>query len=91
MEVHGPVEQADWLASMGGRERCDILLQRAGVREGTGTEGNSEEVAERISSGWERLVDRGINGMGKLYKVMAIVPDSGGKRKPVGFGGDVNA
>jgi len=91
VEVHGPVEQADWLASMGGQERCDTLIRTAGIREGTGTEGNSDEVAKRISSGWERLVDRGINGMGKLYKVMAIVPESGGKRKPVGFGGDVDA
>jgi len=28
--------------------------------------------------------------MGKVYKAMAIVPESDGKRRPVGFGGDVS-
>jgi hypothetical protein len=27
--------------------------------------------------------------MGKVYKVLAVVPESGGRRRPVGFGGDV--
>jgi NADH dehydrogenase [ubiquinone] 1 alpha subcomplex assembly factor 7 len=27
--------------------------------------------------------------MGKLYKFMSIIPENGGKRRPVGFGGSV--
>ena len=84
VEVHGPALQADWLESMGGRERCEMLLRKAK----TGASGG-EEIAERVNSGWKRLVDRGINGMGKLYKVMAVVPVTDGARRPVGFGGDV--
>lgn len=78
VEVHGPANQADWLEALGGRERCDVLVKKAGEK----------ETADRIKTGWERLVGRGPDGMGKLYKVMAIVPERGGQR-PVGFGGDV--
>ena len=46
------------------------------------------EVRERLEMGWRRLVERGPEGMGRLYKVLAIVPETGGKR-PVGFGGGV--
>ncbi len=46
---------------------------------------------KRVESSWQRLIDRGGSGMGKVYKAMAIVPESGGKRSPVGFGGDVEA
>lgn len=55
-----------------------MLVKRAG-------EG---EVRARVEMGWERLVDRGVNGMGGLYKVMAVVPGREGGR-PVGFGGGV--
>jgi len=81
VEVHGPVEQAHWLQEMGGKERCDMLVQKARA--------GDEEMAERVVGGWRRLVDRTPNGMGKLYKVMAIVPVTGGARRPVGFGGGV--
>ena len=76
IEVHGPVDQAFWLGAMGGEERVKALT------------GNQEkESADRITQSWKRLVDRGPNGMGKLYKALAIVPNAGGKRRPVGFGG----
>ncbi|KAB8338979.1 hypothetical protein FH972_021918 [Carpinus fangiana] len=80
--VHGPVEQADWLGAMGGKERCDALLAKAGPGPG------GEEIKGRIRAGWNRLVNKGPDGMGKVYKVMAIVPEDKGRR-PVGFGGDI--
>ena len=64
-------------------------------------EENEKEGKERarrkdaIQAGWKRLVDMSEatagsgGGMGRIYKVMAIVPDSGGRRPPVGFGGGV--
>lgn len=88
VEVHGPVDQGAWLKGMGGEERKDALVRKA--RNGDRTE-KGKDVAERIEQGWERLVSRGPNGMGKLYKAMAIVPANEGRRRPVGFGGDVDA
>lgn len=41
--------------------------------------------------GWKRLIEGGPAGMGRIYKTLAIVPESGGRRRPVGFGGDVVA
>lgn len=82
--VHGPVDQSFFLASMGIKERAERLLKNAG----------DEETRRRLDGGWKRLVDRGVNGMGRLYKVMAIVPYMEGDKKvrrPVGFGGDIMA
>ncbi|KAK0753055.1 S-adenosyl-L-methionine-dependent methyltransferase [Schizothecium vesticola] len=76
VEVHGPVEQAGWLLGMGGQERAEVLMRAAGDK-------------EAVEGAWRRLVERGPNGMGRLYKVMAILPEGGGRRKPVGFGGEV--
>ena len=70
---------------MGIEERAGALV---GSVKRKGKDG--EEVARRIEGAWKRLVDRGGSGMGKVYKAMAIVPESGGKRRPVGFGGEVN-
>lgn len=86
VDVHGPVEQAGWLGAMGGRERMDVLRAR----------GEEErDVRDRVEEGWRRLVDRGPGGMGKVYKVMGVVArGAGGRgegRRPVGFGGDVEA
>jgi NADH dehydrogenase [ubiquinone] 1 alpha subcomplex assembly factor 7 len=81
VEVHGPVEQGSFLHAMGIRERADQLL--SGVPEG------DDERRSRLEGGWRRLVERGVGGMGKVYKTMAIVPLSGRKRRPVGFGGNV--
>lgn len=88
VEVHGPVEQGGWLEGMGGRERSEMLLKAAERAEGEGKEG-AKEVRERLEGGWKRLVDRGPDGMGRLYKVLAIVPERGGRR-PVGFGGGLD-
>jgi SAM-dependent MidA family methyltransferase len=81
VEVHGPVEQGTFLQTMGIRERAEQLLKSTGAKE--------REKKERIASGWDRLVERGGGGMGRIYKAMAIVPLTGGKRRPVGFGGTV--
>jgi NADH dehydrogenase [ubiquinone] 1 alpha subcomplex assembly factor 7 len=82
VEVHGPVEQGTFLLGMGIKERAEMLLEGLG---------RDEEKRKRLESSWKRLVDRGGSGMGKVYKAMAIVPESGGKRRPVGFGGDISA
>jgi SAM-dependent MidA family methyltransferase len=85
VEVHGPVEQALFLSAMGIKERAEMLLTKAEQ----GKEG--EEVRMRIMQSWRRLVDRGPDGMGKMYKALAILPYDPAKevRRPVGFGGDV--
>ncbi|KAF1953506.1 DUF185-domain-containing protein [Byssothecium circinans] len=81
VEVHGPVEQAFFLGTMGIRERAERLLESA----------KDEVVKARLETAWKRLVDRGPTGMGRIYKVLAIVPfrEGEGVRRPVGFGGDV--
>ncbi|KAL6862113.1 S-adenosyl-L-methionine-dependent methyltransferase [Trichoderma novae-zelandiae] len=80
VEVHGPVSQADFLELMGIRERAEALAKAPGI---------TPAVARDIDKAWKRLVDRGPNGMGKVYKVLAILPENDGRRRPVGFGGDV--
>ncbi|QSS62643.1 DUF185 domain-containing protein [Histoplasma capsulatum] len=75
VEVYGPMEQGPFLEALGISERAAQLLRRT---EGEG----DEEKRKRIESGWKRLVERGGGGMGKLYKALAIVPESGGKRRP---------
>ncbi|CAL3965713.1 unnamed protein product [Diplocarpon coronariae] len=82
VEVYGPVEQGHFLLSMGIEERAKRLMDLSKA-EGDGEKEN------RVETSWKRLVDRGGSGMGKVYKAMAIVPESGGKRRPVGFGGEV--
>ena len=95
VEVHGPIEQGMWLETMGIRERVEMLIkgEKQGKVDSTGGVGESREgigsektAAQSIRTAVERLIERGGGGMGKLYKVMAIVPERGGKR-PVGFGG----
>jgi NADH dehydrogenase [ubiquinone] 1 alpha subcomplex assembly factor 7 len=79
VEVHGPVEQADFLRSMGIAERAEQLLKEV----------KDEEKHKNLESGWKRLVDRGPNGMGRIYKALAIIPENTGRRRPVGFGGGI--
>ncbi|KAL5378832.1 hypothetical protein DPSP01_008872 [Paraphaeosphaeria sporulosa] len=81
VEVHGPVEQAYFLSSLGIMERAERLLKAAG----------DEEVRTRLEGAVKRLVDRGPTGMGRIYKAMAVVPfiEGGRVRRPVGFGGGV--
>ena len=85
IEVHGPVEQGYWLESVGIRERADILSKAIDKE---ATEGRQEK-KRGIKQSVERLVERGGGGMGRIYKAMAIVPEGGGQRRPVGFGGNV--
>lgn len=80
VEVHGPVRQGDFLELLGIRERAEMLTKAPGV---------AEDTAKNIGRAWKRLVDRGPGGMGKVYKVLAILPENGGQRRPVGFGGDI--
>jgi len=71
------VEQGSWLEAMGVRERGEMICK-----------GLDEGGRERVRRAVERLVERGGGGMGRVYKVLAILPEGGGRR-PVGFGGDV--
>lgn len=80
VEVHGPISQADFLELMGIRERAEALTK--GAKAG-------ESASQDIEKAWKRLVDRGPSGMGKVYKALAILPENDGRRRPVGFGGDV--
>lgn len=80
VEVHGPVDQAEYLHSLGIAERAEQLLKHMPE--------NSEK-HKTLQTAWKRLVDKGPNGMGKLYKALVIVPENGGRRRPVGFGGGV--
>ncbi|KAI2823605.1 hypothetical protein CBS115989_1194 [Aspergillus niger] len=77
VEVHGPVEQGDFLQAMGIEERMQQLLKKV----------EDEEKRKTLETGWKRLVEKGGGSMGKIYKVMAIVPENDGKRRPIGFGG----
>jgi SAM-dependent MidA family methyltransferase len=81
VEVHGPVEQGVFLEGMGIRERVEVLMQAC----------KDEESRRAVETAWKRLADRGPGGMGKVYKALAILPENEGRRRPVGFGGDVQA
>ncbi|KAF2733140.1 DUF185-domain-containing protein [Polyplosphaeria fusca] len=88
VEVHGPVEQAFFLETMGIRQRAEKLVEAARAKGGPGDK-ELEENVKSLEGSWKRLVDRGPQGMGRLYKAMAIVPyNKQGVRRPVGFGGD---
>jgi SAM-dependent MidA family methyltransferase len=98
VEVHGPVDQARFLMAMGIEARAAQLMKTAVDKERAGAGGQEKEelseMAKRVESGWKRLIDRGPQGMGRLYKAMAIVPynpprEGESRRRPVGFGGDV--
>lgn len=96
IEVHGPVDQAYFLETMGVRQRAEMLVKKLEQSQ-TQTQGQGgdkdgvEEKKREIERSWKRLVDRGPGGMGKVYKVLAILPENEGRRRPVGFGGDVSA
>ncbi|KAL8663415.1 MAG: hypothetical protein Q9202_003934 [Teloschistes flavicans] len=101
VECHGPVEQGVFLEQMGIRERAGMLVKglekqkKPKGKEGEGGKEGEEGVVgmEERKRGIEEAMDRLVSripgrGMGTLYKVLAIVPERGGKR-PVGFGGGV--
>ncbi|KAJ6108465.1 hypothetical protein N7523_009788 [Penicillium sp. IBT 18751x] len=79
VEVHGPVEQGDFLTALGITERMEQLIRAA----------KDDESRKTLETGWKRLVEKSGGSMGQIYKVLAIVPENGGKRRPVGFGGSV--
>jgi NADH dehydrogenase [ubiquinone] 1 alpha subcomplex assembly factor 7 len=81
IEVYGPVEQGAWLTQMGIKERAQQLF----------TAVKDEAKKKEMELGWKRLIEGGPAGMGGIYKALAIVPESGGRRRPVGFGGNVVA
>ena len=98
VEVHGPVDQARFLTAMGIEARAAQLMKGAVDKERAGAAGKEKgelgELAKRIQSGWKRLVDRGPQGMGRLYRAMALVPynspkEGESRRRPVGFGGEI--
>ncbi|OAL38308.1 hypothetical protein AYO20_02367 [Fonsecaea nubica] len=90
VEVHGPVEQGTWLMQLGIKERAERLLNELDKKAGTtGAEEAVEKRRREAEMGWRRLVEGGPKGMGKAYKVMTILPENGGRRRPVGFGGSV--
>lgn len=95
VEVHGPVEQGGWLERMGIRERSEMICNAVGTAgakqagKKAENEKQQQERTKRIRHAINRLVERGGGGMGRIYKVLAIVPENGGRRRPVGFGGDV--
>ncbi|KAH8653350.1 DUF185 domain-containing protein [Xylariales sp. PMI_506] len=80
IEVHGPVDQGYFLESMGIQQRAEYLAKKA----------SDDTKRQEIEKAWRRLVDRGPGGMGKVYKALAILPENDGRRRPVGFGGDVD-
>ncbi|KAI1660343.1 DUF185 domain-containing protein [Daldinia decipiens] len=84
VECHGPVDQAYFLEAMGVQQRAEMFWRK--LEAGLYADNKKKE----IESSWRRLVDRGPNGMGKIYKVLTILPENEGRRRPVGFGGDVN-
>lgn len=79
VETHGPVDQRSFLVMMGIQYRMERLLNAA----------NGEEERLKVERSYYRLIDGGINGMGKTYKALAIVPERDGRR-PVGFGGHLS-
>ncbi|KAL2155870.1 hypothetical protein VTH82DRAFT_612 [Thermothelomyces myriococcoides] len=89
VEVHGPVAQADFLEWMGIRERVDMLVRAIQEATTTGAAADKDKRAQDVRKAQARLVDRGPGGMGKIYKALAILPENEGRRRPVGFGGDV--
>lgn len=80
VEVHGPIEQGEWLERMGVSERAEMLIKAAR---------NDSAKIDATTKAIRRLTERSGGGMGRLYKVMAIVPEAQGKRRPVGFGGEL--
>ncbi|BFZ65175.1 hypothetical protein YB2330_006338 [Saitoella coloradoensis] len=77
LEVHGPVEQGDWLHALGIGARAQALWSAQ----------RDEAGKKRVTSAYERLTGKGLKSMGKIYKVMAVGPKGG--KTPVGFGGSV--
>ncbi|KAJ3091129.1 NADH dehydrogenase [ubiquinone] complex I, assembly factor 7 [Quaeritorhiza haematococci] len=63
VSAHGPVTQANFLRAMGITTRLAMLLQTPGL---------TTEQRKMLVTGYERLVSLAPQGMGKVYKVMAL-------------------
>lgn len=72
VSAFGPINQATWLKNMGIEMRTEKLM-----------DGKQEYIKKRIESQYKRLVDVGVNGMGKIYKAFFLTHSSHGY--PVGF------
>jgi NADH dehydrogenase [ubiquinone] 1 alpha subcomplex assembly factor 7 len=59
--VHGPVPQGDFLRRLGIETRAVSLMAKA-----------TPEISEDIAGALKRLVDGGSDGMGQMFKVLAI-------------------
>ncbi|KAJ5112384.1 hypothetical protein N7532_000429 [Penicillium argentinense] len=79
VEVHGPVEQGDFLTALGIEERMQQLLRKV----------KDEGHRKTLETGWKRLIEKSGGSMGQIYKVMTIIPENDGQRRPVGFGGGI--
>ncbi|PHH52258.1 Protein arginine methyltransferase NDUFAF7, mitochondrial [Ceratocystis fimbriata CBS 114723] len=79
VEVHGPVMQGDFLSMMGMKEQARTIAESIA----------DKALAEKIRASAERLMDKSPSGMGKVYKMLAVIPENSGRRVPVGFGGDI--
>jgi SAM-dependent MidA family methyltransferase len=77
VDVVGPVEQGDWLHQLGIGARATALANSQ----------TDTAAKKRIAQAYNRLVEKGGGAMGKIYKVMGIVPK--GAPAPIGFGGGV--
>jgi hypothetical protein len=75
--------EAEKRKEKGYRER-NSKMEREAERQMT----SCRERIAAIEKSYDRLVDGSNEGMGRIYKALAIVPERGGK-KPVGFGGSV--
>lgn len=62
--AYGPVNQSHFLQAMGIATRLKMLL----------TSTADTKTRKKLIKGVERLVSTGENGMGKLYKIQAILP-----------------
>jgi NADH dehydrogenase [ubiquinone] 1 alpha subcomplex assembly factor 7 len=90
VEVWGPVEQGAFLGELGGEARIQQLVEGVGKANQSQSQMEVEEKKKILQGSWKRLVDRASpQGMGRIYKALAVVPEGGGKRPPVGFGGRV--
>ncbi|GEQ68465.1 hypothetical protein JCM33374_g2133 [Metschnikowia sp. JCM 33374] len=75
VQAYGPVEQGDWLHTMGAGHRFDQLIKSA----------NSMANKESLYESYLRLTEK--EQMGKIYKFLALMPK--GSEAPVGFGGSL--
>ncbi|RPA85382.1 DUF185-domain-containing protein [Ascobolus immersus RN42] len=84
VEVYGPVEQGTFLTQLGVEFRLEGMVKAMKQQK------MSETEIKNVTSAVRRLVDGGVEGMGKVYKALAIVPKGRWDRRGgvLGFGGN---